>query len=112
MRGKIFAALLMLLVVSAFTFYAFAQSKPSEGPNAPNGAFDTQGHPIGPYVDGTGLKAVLCTGPLVVGSDANGSAVRYQPVPNASGKLRIEMQDGSVQVIDLKTVKKMSVSAR
>ena len=112
MRGKIFAALLMLLVVSAFAFYAFAQDKPGEGQKAPNGVFDTKGHQLGPYVDGTGLKAVLCTGPLVVGNDANGPVVRYQLLPNASGKLRIEMQDGSVQEIDLKTVKKMSVSAR
>jgi flagellar basal body-associated protein FliL len=50
MKGKISLALLILLVISALGIYVSAQSKPSEEQNAPNGAFDTQGHPIGPYM--------------------------------------------------------------
>ena len=61
-----------------------------------------------------GLKApvVLCTGPWAVPNQSSYPEVRYQPLPSGRwfGKLRIEMQDGSVQEIDLATVKKMTVS--
>ena len=42
----------------------------------------------------------------------NTSGVRYEPLPSWAGKLRIEMQDGATQEIDLKNVKKMTVSDR
>jgi hypothetical protein len=68
----------------------------------------------GPYVAGKSLKApvVLCTGPWTVPNQSSDLEVRYQPLPSGPwfGKLRIEMKDGSVQEIDLATVKKMTVS--
>jgi hypothetical protein len=60
---------------------------------------------------GNGVKApvTLCTGPTMA-TDGTAKCL-YQALP-ASGRLHIEMQDGSIQEIDLKTVKKMTVSDR
>jgi hypothetical protein len=49
----------------------------------------------------------LCIGPIMA-TDGT-TKCRYQALP-VSGKLRIEMQDGAIQEIDLKSVKKMTVS--
>ena len=45
-------------------------------------------------------------------NQANTSGVRYGPLPSWAGILRIEMQDGTTEEIDLKNVRKMTVSDR
>ncbi len=63
-----------------------------------------------PYVVGNGVRApvttvTLCTGPI----KAEGGIPKCQAVPTVSGTLRIVMQDGTVQEIDLAKVKGMTV---
>ncbi len=71
----------------------------------------TQEQGVGPYVSGQGVKApvTLCIGPTMA-TDGTAKCL-YQALP-ASGRLRIEMQDGAIHQIDLKAVKKMTVSDR
>jgi len=62
----------------------------------------------GPHAAGNGAKApvTLCTGP-VMATDGTAKCL-YQALPS-SGKLRIEMLNGSVQEIHLKQVKQITI---
>lgn len=94
--------LMVLIFTTALALYVAAQSRATKEP------FDTHGHPL--YdVSGQGVKTpvTLCTGP-VMATDGTAKCL-YQALP-VSGKLRIEMQDGTIREIDLETVKKMTVS--
>jgi hypothetical protein len=94
--------ILMGLIFSiALALYVAAQSEPTQ----------EQGVGSYYYARGQGGKApvTLCIGPIMA---TEGTArCLYQALP-ASGRLHIEMQDGSIQEIDLNTVKKMTVSDR
>jgi hypothetical protein len=100
MKNKIM--LIVLIFATTLVLNIAAQSNATKEP------FDANGYPL---VSGQGAKTLvtLCTGPVMA---TNGTAkCLYQALP-ASGKLRIEMQDGTIREIDLKTVKKMTVSDR
>jgi hypothetical protein len=90
-----------LIFSIALALYVDAQSEP------------TQEQGVGSYYYARGqagkAPVTLCTGPIMA---TEGTAkCLYQALP-VSGRLHIEMQDGSIQEIDLKTVKKMTVSDR
>jgi hypothetical protein len=91
--------ILGLIFSIALALYVAAQSKP------------TQKQRVGAYFREQGVKAqvTLCLGPIMA-TDGTAKCL-YQALP-VSGKLRIEMQDGAIQEIDLETVKKMTVSNR
>ena len=85
----------------ALALYVAAQSEP------------TQEQGVGSYYYDRGQAAkapvTLCVGPIMA---TEGTAkCLYQALP-VFGRLHIEMQDGSIQEIDLNTVKKMTVSDR
>jgi hypothetical protein len=100
MRNKLM--LMALIFTTALVLNIAAQSKSTKE------LFDTHGYPL---VSGQGAKTpvTLCTGP-VMASDGTTKCL-YQALP-VSGKLRIEMQDGTIREIDLESVKKMTVSDR
>jgi hypothetical protein len=100
MKNKIM--LMVLIFATALVLNIAAQSK------ATKELFDTKGYPLVSGQEANTL-ATLCTGP-VLATDGTAKCL-YQALP-ASGKLRIEMQDGTIREIDLKTVKKMTVSDR
>jgi hypothetical protein len=114
MNRKLSLTLLVLLLVSALALYVVAQSQ-TDGEKDAAKAPLRMGHgtAVGnwsgavPYVVGRGVKSqvTLCTGPTMA-TDGTAKCL-YQALP-ASGKLRIEMQDGTIQVIDLNNVKKMT----
>jgi hypothetical protein len=58
---------------------------------------------------GAKTPVTLCTGPAMV-TDGTAKCL-YQALP-VSGKLRIEMQDGTIREINLEGVKNISVSDR
>ena len=90
-----------LIFSIALALYVAAQSEP------------TREQGVGSYYYARGQEAkapvTLCIGPIMA---TEGTAkCLYQALP-VSGRLHIEMQDGSIQEIDLNTVKKMTISDR
>jgi hypothetical protein len=134
MKGKVSIALIILLTVLALAVYVFAQTLAEkqqeevrkaeqdidrfyqEKQKAVRGTLLQVQEPINPeeaqkmfqeLINGfrfpNGLLVSLCT--------AKAQYNEYEGLPDSlqGGKLRIEMQDGSTQEIDLKNVKKMIV---
>ena len=113
--GKIYAALLVLLTVSVLAFCVSAQVQPEtkthqyqKAREAYENLISKYQHSDGSYVAGSGVNVpvTLCTGPAMA-TDGTAKCL-YQALP-ANGKLRIEMQDGTIQEIDLRTVKLITV---
>ena len=94
--------LMVLIFTTALAIYVAAQSKATKGPVHWDMHLYRQ------------WEAGLCAGPLAGENRGNTSGVRYEPLPSVAwaGKLLIEMQDGAIQEIDLKNVKKMTVRDR
>jgi hypothetical protein len=82
MKGKISMAFLLLIFVSDWAFYVFAQGE---------GGDSVVGH-----AEVINTPAVLCTGPHL----SKDGIMTYKWLPN-SGTLRIDMLDGSVHEINL-----------
>jgi len=104
MRGKIFAAILILLVVSTFVFYAFAQSQPDKKQDTVKA---TGGGCAYEFAIGKGMVLLKAR----IGGDGTVDYVE-DPLHHAiipAGKLHIEMLDASVQEIDLKKVKTVTI---
>jgi hypothetical protein len=94
MKIKIMMAL--LLITAALALSVAAQDKTKY--------LDMRLHRLAEVV----LRVVTPAG----GNQGNPAGVGYEPLPSWAVKLRIEMQDGATQEIDLKNVKKMTVSSR
>jgi len=104
MKEKISLSALVLFLISALTFYVFAQS--------PNGGQD------GPYVVGNGLQPPARGMVLLQSKIGENGNVEYVQIiapnpPNSptfrNGIIRIEMLDGSVQEIPLLKVKRITI---
>jgi protease II len=111
MMGKSCMALLVLLTVSVLALYVSAQVQPEaetrqyqKAREAYENLISKYQHSDGSYdaQNGVNVPVTLCTGP-VMAKDGTAKCL-YQALP-ANGKLRIEMQDGTIQEIDLRTVK-------
>jgi hypothetical protein len=115
MKGKTTIALLVILIVSALAYCVSAQVQPDTQTQQYQKAREAFRSILlnyqainGSQVAGNGAKApvTVCTGPTMA-TDGTAKCL-YQALP-ASGKLHIEMQDGAIQEVDLKNVKKMTV---
>jgi hypothetical protein len=115
MMGKVSIALLCLVAVAVAAFCLSAQVQPDKKTQQYQNARGEYENLLskyqssnGLYVTGNGVKVpvTLCTGP-VMGTDGTAKCL-YQALP-ASGKLRIQIQDGSIQEIDLKKIRLITV---
>jgi len=100
MRSKM--TLMVLMFTTALALFVAAQGSATKEP------FDTRGHLL--YdVSGHGVRTpvTLCTGPVMT-TDGTAKCL-YQALP-VSGRLRIEMLDGTIREIELETVKKITIS--
>lgn len=111
MKGRATIAVLVLLTVSALASYVLAQVPANAESYQKAKALKVivlnyrviNNTPVG---NGAKSPVTVCTGPTMA---TDGSAkCLYQALP-ASGILRIEMQDGTVQEIDLGKVKGITV---
>jgi hypothetical protein len=114
-RKIVFTALVMLLI-STLIIYGSAQVETEKGPNSSKpqvtaAPFYVRGFGVGPGGRPRTDEMVLLQAKVGVG------AINYvQIIPPApdrtilqTGKLRIEMQDGSVQEIGVERVKKVTI---
>ncbi len=115
MKGKATPVFLVLSTVLALSLYVSAQVQQNTDTQQYRKAREAYEKLLasyssgdGPYAPGKGAKAPvsLCVGP-VMATDGTPKCL-YQALP-ASGKLRIEMLNGSVQEIFVNQIKQITV---
>jgi hypothetical protein len=119
MKWKISLTVLTLFLISAFGLYLFAQSQPEKGqgsgkaPSVYRGTGYAVGKGVGPNPESIPLSGIILI-QSVIREDGKADYV-IPPSPLFSspvirkGTLRIEMQDGSNQEVNLAKVKKVTV---
>lgn len=108
MKRMIVTTSLVLLVIVAWAICISGQEQTKKDQ-------DAEGRGTSPYVVGSGVKipangAVLLQ--AIIRKDGTVDGFEVLPTPSSAGpngKLKIEMQDGSIQEIDLKKVKKITI---
>jgi hypothetical protein len=113
---------LTLILVSLLAAYAFAQSQPENGQTAPKAPsvyrgtgrpYVVVGRGVGPNPEGIPPSGII----LIQSVNREDGKADYVIPPSPlfstptirKGTLRIEMQDGSSQVVDLTKVKKVTI---
>lgn len=106
MRRSIAVSVIIVTALAGLVFFASAQNSPNISVEEKPG--------IVPYIVGNGVRSpedVALIETLLSNGRANGFRIHQNKSGwRTSGKLRIEMLDGSVQELDLKDVRRVAIT--